>query len=142
MTDPGFPKEGVNSKRRGRGDLMEFHPKCFTELSEFSDKNISHHSKRARTCYNSTSKIHRIFKLSLIHASVIHQIPSIASSASSHIYNVRTKVKQHNSMVKPAFEFSHDAQSWQCWHFCTTSNESKLEVFANDINFTTNVHLS
>ena len=45
-------------------------------------------------------------------------------------------------MVQPAFEFSHNAQSWQWWHFCTTSNENKLEVIANEIDFTTNEHLS
>ena len=64
------------------GDL----PKCFTEFRKFSDKNICHYSKKARTChllclrpgcYHSTSKTHgraRISKLSLIHASVIYQI--------------------------------------------------------------------
>ena len=64
-------------------------PECFTEFAEFSEKNICHYSKRARTChllckrqgcYHSTNKTHvgdRIFKLSLIHASVIYQIPWI-----------------------------------------------------------------
>ena len=57
------------------------------ESAEFSDKNICQYSKRARTCKllckrqeccHSPSKTHvrdRIFKLSPIHASVIHQIP-------------------------------------------------------------------
>ena len=61
-------------------------PKCFTEFSQFSDKNICHYSKRAQTChlqckrlicYHSASKTQvaeRIFKFSPIHASVICQI--------------------------------------------------------------------
>ena len=39
-------------------------------------------------------------------------------------------------------DFSSNTQSWQCCHFCTTSNENILEVFANEINFTKNVHSS
>ena len=31
------------------------------------------------------------------------------------------------------FEFSHNTQNWQCWHFCTTSNENKLEVVTSEI---------
>ena len=31
------------------------------------------------------------------------------------------------------FEFSYNTQSWQCWHFCTTSNENKLEVVTSEI---------
>ena len=65
-------------------------PKCFTEFSEFCDKNICHKSKRARTGHSATSCVRdqmlpqcqqdtcvrdRIFKLSPIHASVIYQIP-------------------------------------------------------------------
>ena len=64
---------------------MEFSLNGFTEFSEFSDKNICHYSKRARTChllclrpgcYHSISKTHvrgKIFKLSPIYASVICQ---------------------------------------------------------------------
>ena len=33
-------------------------------------------------------------------------------------------------------------QSWQSWHFCTTSNENKLEVVGNGINFIGNLCLS
>ena len=31
-------------------------------------------------------------------------------------------------------------QSWQCWHFCTTSNENKLEMVISGINYNTNLH--
>ena len=59
---------------------------CAHAFDEFSDKNICHYSKRARTChllwerpgyYHSISKTHmrdRIFKLSPIYSSVIYQI--------------------------------------------------------------------
>ena len=42
---------------------------------------------------------------------------------------------------RTTIKFSHNTQHWQCWHFCTTSNENKLEVFANEIHFRANVHL-
>ena len=35
--------------------LFEFSLNVFTEFSEFSDKNICHYSKRARTCHPATS---------------------------------------------------------------------------------------
>ena len=66
---------------------MEFFRNVFTEFNEFSDKNFSHHSKKAQTCHllckrsgyhHSTSKTHvrdRILKLSSIHALVIYQVP-------------------------------------------------------------------
>ena len=39
------------------------------------------------------------------------------------------------------WSFSVNTQSWQCWHFCT-SNGNELEVVANEINFTANLHYS
>ena len=41
-----------------------------------------------------------------------------------------------------SFEFSCNTQSWESWHFCTTSYENKWEVFNIETNFTTNGHLS
>ena len=40
------------------------------------------------------------------------------------------------------FEFSRNITKLSMLAFCTTSKEHKLKVFVNDINFTTNVHLS
>ena len=68
---------------------IEFSLNVCTEFAEFSDKNIFQYSKMAWTyhllckrpgCYHSTSKTHmraRIFKLTIIHASVIYQNPWI-----------------------------------------------------------------
>ena len=36
-------------------ELVEFILNAFTEFSKFSDKNICHYSKRARTCQPTTS---------------------------------------------------------------------------------------
>ena len=38
--------------------------------------------------------------------------------------------------------FSRNAQSWQCWHFCTTSNGNKLIIVTSWINFDATVHLT
>ena len=38
-----------------RVDIIGVLPKCFTEFSEFNDKNICDYSKRARTCDIATS---------------------------------------------------------------------------------------
>ena len=66
--------------------VLKFILNVFLEFTEFSNKNICHYSKRARTshllskrpgCYHSTNKTHirdRIFKLIPIPASVIYQI--------------------------------------------------------------------
>ena len=43
---------------------------------------------------------------------------------------------------RPKIGVSRNTQSWQCWHFCTTSEENKLEVVANEINFNTDLQLS
>ena len=40
-----------------------------------------------------------------------------------------------------SFEFSHNTQSWQRFHFCTTSNANKLVIFASQLNFDANLHL-
>ena len=40
-----------------------------------------------------------------------------------------------------AIQLFHYMQSWQCRHFCTTSNENELEVVANKVNFNANLHL-
>ena len=40
-----------------------------------------------------------------------------------------------------AVEFSHNTQSWQCWHFHTTSG-NKSETVKNRISFSVNLHLS
>ena len=73
---------------------IEFFLKVFTEFSEFSDKKIFI-IKRARTChflckrpgcYHRASKTRvreMIFKLSLIHASVIYQITEFNESSAS-----------------------------------------------------------
>ena len=39
------------------------------------------------------------------------------------------------------FEFSRNTQSWQCWHFCTTSNLNKLEAVKKLISLKANLHL-
>ena len=38
-------------------------------------------------------------------------------------------------------EFSRNIQSWQCWHFCTTSNGNKLEVVTSGINVNANIYI-
>ena len=35
-------------------------------------------------------------------------------------------------------EFSHNTQSWQCWHFCTSSNENKFQAVTSGINLNVN----
>ena len=82
-------KHSTNSKRWLSIHNKGVFPKCFTEFSKFSDKNICHYSKRAQTChflckrpgcYHSTSKrqvADTIFKLTPIHVSVIYHIPWI-----------------------------------------------------------------
>ena len=37
-------------------------------------------------------------------------------------------------------EFSRNTQSWQRWHFCTTSNVNKLETVKNLMSFKVNLH--
>ena len=88
-------------------------PKCFTEFTEFSDKNICHYSKRARTCHvlckrptchHSSSKTHvkdGIFKLTPIHASVIYQIPWIRWIHWKFCpFRKNSIVNQENHMIK------------------------------------------
>ena len=70
--------------------LFQLSLNVFPYFDDFNYKNICHHSKRVGTndllclrpgCYHSTSKTHvrdRIFKSTLIHASVIYQIPEFA----------------------------------------------------------------
>ena len=41
--------------RRERFNTIEFSLNVFTEFAEFSDKNICHYSKKARTCQSATS---------------------------------------------------------------------------------------
>ena len=62
----------------------------------------------------------------------------------THFLRLRGLKSSHNSscLKNRRCELSLNTQCYQCWHFCTTSNEKKLEVFANEINFTTNVQLS
>ena len=40
------------------------------------------------------------------------------------------------------FEFSRNTQSWQCWHFCATSNVNKLETVKDLVYFKVSLHLS
>ena len=81
-----------NSKFESFKEIIRFSLNVFTEFCEFSDRNIFHYSKRARTChpvtscerprcYHSSSQINvrdRIFKLTQIHASVIINLPEFA----------------------------------------------------------------
>ena len=46
------------------------------------------------------------------------------------------------SLEISVFEFSHIIQSWQYWHFCKILNGNKLEIVANWIKSTTNLHWS
>ena len=81
-----FLWEPVWYKRAIKPSFNRVFPKCFIE---FSDKNIFHYSTRAQSChllckrigcYYRTSKTDvrdNIFKLSLIYALVINQIPWI-----------------------------------------------------------------
>ena len=39
---------------KGNVNFFGVFPKCFSEFTEFSDKNICHYSKRARTCHPAT----------------------------------------------------------------------------------------
>ena len=41
--------------------------------------------------------------------------------------------------TESSFPAIHKVGKW--WHFCTTSDEDKLKVFTNRINFTANLHL-
>ena len=40
------------------------------------------------------------------------------------------------------FGFSRNTKSWQCWHFCTTSNSNELETVKSPVIFKTNLHVS
>ena len=42
---------------------------------------------------------------------------------------------------KTPSKFSHNAQSWQHWHFCTTSNVNTLKTREYQISFKSNLHL-
>ena len=90
---------------------MEFFLNVFTEVSEFSDKNICLYSKRIQTChllckrpgcYHSASKTHvgdRIFKLRPIYASVIFNFPKFAEF--SEISALFRKISILNSSYQP-----------------------------------------
>ena len=92
--------------------------KCFTEFTEFSDKNICHYNKRTRTCHTTASCERdqddsiaptrhtcrdRIFKLNPIHASVIFRFPEFAEfSESSALFRKNSNTsngKEASSLV-------------------------------------------
>ena len=62
------------------------------------------------------------------------------SSCTLHIYDKRHK--RHCIFKYRIFKFSLYAQSWQCWHFCTTFNGNKFEIVDITVIFKANLHLS
>ena len=46
------------------------------------------------------------------------------------------------TLFKCSIEFSRNTQSWQCCHFCTTSNVNKLETVKDLVHFKVNLQLS
>ena len=50
-------------------------------------------------------------------------------------------VMKINAIVALKIKFSRNVQSWQCWHFRTTSNYNKLKVVTSGINFNTTLQL-
>ena len=51
-------------------------------------------------------------------------------------------ITYNTSNLPPPVEFSRNTQSWQCWHFCTTSNGNELETVKNWIRCIANLYLS
>ena len=45
-----------------------------------------------------------------------------------HVTPLLTEIQTMSGQKNDTIEFSRNTQSWQCWHFCTTSNKNKLEV--------------
>ena len=54
----------------------------------------------------------------------------------------RKKEKKKKYTKNIPYEFSRNTQSWQCWHFCTTSNVNKLETVKDIVHFKVNLHSS
>ena len=44
--------------------------------------------------------------------------------------------------INPVIRVSRNTQSWQHWHFWTTSNGNKLETVESQISFSANLNLS
>ena len=98
-----------NSKFELFKEIIEFSLNVFTELCEFSNRNIFHYSKRAGTyhpvtscerprCYHSASEKHvrdRIFKLTPIHASVIINLPEFAEFSEFLFHLGKTPIGGH-----------------------------------------------
>ena len=82
--------------------------------------------------FSSLSSIHSLCINSLINACLSVCISlSLASLDSTLQANEKTTV-----------EFFSNAQSWQCWHFCTTSNGNTLVIVPSLIIFDANVFFS
>ena len=55
---------------------------------------------------------------------------------SSHVnFVTNLKCVQHTYRSLLIRDFFRNAQRWQCWEFCTTSNGNKLEVVSSGLNF-------
>ena len=56
-------------------------------------------------------------------------------------HSIESMLSVHTFQAIFWHEFSRNTQSWQHWHFCTTSNVNKLETVKNLMNFKVNLHL-